>query len=111
MDASEGVREIEAEYVYEDHGVGAPMIRAIYYDPAAGWSLTVQYAGSVSGEDSPHIAYVDYVDPRRVKYRTHYSYTHPLHPTMHTMKVWTVPHVGSPHIIGLLEHAVMASGQ
>lgn len=87
LEPSEPVREVEAEYVYEDHGVAAPMIRAVYFDPLAGWSLTVQYAGSVSGEDSPHIAYVDYVDPRRVKYRTHFSYTHPLHPTMHTMKV------------------------
>ena len=84
---NEPARKVHAEYVYEDDSVGAPMIRASYRDSDAGWSLMVQYAGSVSGVDSPHVAYVDYVDPHTVKYRTHYTYTHPLHPTMHTMKV------------------------
>jgi hypothetical protein len=86
-DRREPPREIEAVYEYEDAGVAAPLVRAAYHDARDGWSMTVQYAASVSGEDAPHIAYVDYVDPRRVKYRTHFSYTHPLHPTMSTMKV------------------------
>lgn len=86
-DPSEPVHEIEAMYQYEDNGVASPLIRAVYFDVNENWTLIVQYAASISGEDSPHIAYVDFVDPRRVKYRTHFSYTHPLHPTMHTMKV------------------------
>lgn len=91
-DRHEPPREIEAVYEYEDRGVGAPLVRASFHDTREGWSMTVQYAASVSGEDAPHIAYVDYTDPRRVKYRTHFSYTHPLHPTMSTMKVcvWVV---------------------
>eukprot|EP00124_Ichthyophonus_hoferi_P002376 Ihof_evm5s159 gene=Ihof_evmTU5s159 len=83
------LEEVQATYFYDEEGVNAPMVGASYAHPDHGWVLTVKYASSVSGEDKPHIAYVDYIDARHVKYRTHYSYVHPLHPTLQTMKLRT----------------------
>ncbi|KNC84851.1 hypothetical protein SARC_02933 [Sphaeroforma arctica JP610] len=83
------VNEFEARFFYEDNGAGAPITRAFYVSVTEKWSMLVQYAGKVSGEDQPHISYVDYVDPHNIKCRTHYSYTHPLHPTLQTMKLRT----------------------
>eukprot|EP01134_Creolimax_fragrantissima_P007686 CFRG7686T1 len=83
------INEFEARFFHEDNAIGSPIIKAFYVSVTEKWSILVQYAGKVSGEDQPHISYVDYVDPHNVKCRTHYSYTHPLHPTLQTMRLRT----------------------
>ncbi|XP_063934657.1 uncharacterized protein LOC135146429 [Zophobas morio] len=84
-----GLQEIEARYQYQDTEIESPMIAVSYYHVMKGWQLHIVYAGGVCGEDMPHISYVDYIDKRGVKSRTHFLYTHPLHPTMQTMLLST----------------------